>query len=425
MYPKRLVAALLTVTTFSTVVAFETPTASAQQCGGPGGVVVPVPWSQRLLAAEQVWPLSTGAGQRVAVVSTGITDNPLLAGHIAERADVFPGGRQTGGGSGDCLGVGTGVSGIIAAQRTETVGFHGMAPDVQILAANVAGDAYPSGRNPKDTVAPETLAAGINWAVDHRASVIAVPTITYQDADVLRQAVRRALDHDIVVVAAVGETSTNETPGLVPYPAGYDGVLGVGAIGENGLLAQNSRPSRVDLVAPGANVVTTYPVNGLGSASGTAFATAYVAGTVALTRAYRPQLSAVDIARRLLATATPAPEGTGSTGYGHGIVSPVHAVSDEVVAGNPEQLPPAAPIVVSPEVRAREAAEQHGQDWAFGLAAAGLAMVALLAAIVLFGPRGRRRRWRTGLAPVPQDRPEDERPEPPVELFADLPKRKI
>nr|WP_243869563.1 S8 family serine peptidase [Amycolatopsis granulosa] len=375
-----------------------------------------------MLAPDRVWPLSTGAGQRVAVVSTGITDNPLLAGHIAERANFAPPDTRPSGNP-DCAGSGTGVSGIIAAQPSDAAGFHGVAPGAQILSAKVVGDQYPADRNPRGTVAPETLAAGINWAVDRNATVIAVPVITYDDSPALRGAVQRALSRDVVVVAAVGQRAANEPPGLVPYPAGYDGVIGVGSITENGGIAPDSRPTAVDLVAPGAHVITTYPNSGLGTASGTEFATAYVAGAAALVRAHLPHLSTQDVARRLFATATPAPEGTGSASYGYGLVNPYQAVSDEVVAGNPVALPPIVPTTVPPDVAARQAAEDRSDTWALVLAAAGLALVVLVTAIVAFGPRGRRRRWRAGLASVPQDRPEDERPEPPVELFSDRPKR--
>ena len=424
MNSKRLRAALVTAATGLAVVTAAAPAAQAQQnCVASGALVVPVPWSQLLLAPDRVWPLSTGAGQRVAVVSTGAADNPQLAGHLAERAVFAQPDTGRPSGNPDCLGTGTGVSGIIAAQPTSVMGFHGVAPGTQILSAKVVGDQYPSGAQPRESVAPRTLAAGIDWAVDRNASVIAVPTISYLDDPALRGAVQRALSRNIVVVAAVGERGTNEPPGLVPYPAAYAGVIGVGSLAENGVVAQDSRPAAVDLVAPGADVVTTYPNSGLGSASGTGFATAYVAGTVALVRAHLPQLSTQDVAKRLYATATPAPEGTGSASYGYGVVNPYQAVSDDVVAGNPVALPPLAPVTIPPAVVARQAAEDSSDDWAYGLAAAGAAVVLLVTAIVVFGPRGRRRRWRAGLAPVLEDRPEDERPEPPVELFSDRTKR--
>ncbi|NIH81470.1 S8 family serine peptidase [Amycolatopsis viridis] len=424
MNSKRLIAALATAATGLAVLTVSQPAAQAQQnCVVSGSPLVPVPWSQKLLAPDRVWPLSTGAGQRVAVVSSGVADNPQLTGRIAERATFGPPDTGQSSGSPDCVGTGTGVSGIIAAQPSSVVGFHGVAPDTQILSAKVVGDQYAPGQQPSGTVAPNTLAAGINWAVDRNASVIAVPTITYEDNPALRGAVQRALSRNIVVVAAVGQRATSEPPGLVPYPAGYDGVIGVGSVGENGEIAPDSRPTSVDLVAPGGNIVTTYPNAGLGTASGTEFATAFVAGTAALVRAHLPQLSNQDVAQRLFATATPAPEGTGSPFYGYGVVNPYQAVSDDVVAGHPVALPPLVPATVPPDVAARQAAEERSNGWALGLAAGGFALVVLVTAIVVFGPRGRRRRWRAGLAPVPQDRPEDERPEPPLELFSDRPER--
>jgi len=424
VHAKRLRSALAAAVTALAVVTVSPPAAQAQQnCVVPGDSVVPVPWSQKMLAPDRVWPLSTGAGQRVAVLSSGITDHPQLTGRIAERAAFAPPDTAQPSGLPDCLGSGTGVSGIIAAQPSPAVGFHGMAPGAQILSAKVVADQYPPNRNPRDSVAPDTLAAAVAWAVDRGATVIAVPTVTYDDSPALRAAVQRALSRDIVVVAAVGEFASNEPPGLMAYPAGYDGVVGVGAIGEDGNVLGATRTGSVDLVAPGANVITTYPDHGLGPASGSQVATAYVAATVALVRSYRPQLSNTDVLRRLYATAAPAPEGTGSPHYGFGVVNPYQAVSDDVAAGSPVALPPFTPPVVDPEVAARQAAEERSDRWALILAAGGFALVILVTAIVVFGPRGRRRRWRSGLAAVPQDRLEEERPEPPVELFSDRPKR--
>src|SRR5262249_56077469 len=49
---------------------------AAAGCGSeaalPGNLVVPVPWQQKWLDPERVWPLATGAGQVVAVIDTGV-----------------------------------------------------------------------------------------------------------------------------------------------------------------------------------------------------------------------------------------------------------------------------------------------------------------------------------------------------------------
>lgn len=399
------------------VMAADAMPAAADQCVLPGSAVVPVPWPQQMLAVERVWPMTTGAGQRVAVIGTGVADNPQLVGRIAEQTDLVS-GEAPGQATTDCLGIGTAVAGIIAAQHSDGVGFHGLAPDAEILSAKVVGGTYPA----NNSIDPDTLAAAINWAVDRHATVIEVATITYQDSPALRQAVQRANTSNIVTVAPTGDVSQGEQPGLIPYPAAYDGVLGVGAIGQDGTVAASSRASDVSVVAPGADLVTTYPGSGLGPVSGTAFAAGYVAGTVALIRTHWPQLSNSDIVKRLLATATPAREGIGSTRYGNGIVNPYQAVLDQVVNQAPAKLPALTPDVPSAQDQARQAAREHSDTLAYGLAGAGAALAVLLTAIVAFGVRGRRRHWRAGLAPVLVDRPGNELPAPPTELFADRPK---
>jgi hypothetical protein len=411
VYQKRTVRLLLLAVAAGSlcVVTANAPVAvAAQRCVSDGTAVAPVPAAQRMMTPERAWPLSTGAGQRVAVIGTGVANNPLLDGQVAERTSFVPAADA----GTDCFGIGTGVAGIVAARRSDSVGFHGMAPDARILDAKVVGDQQA------EAVTPDVLAAAVDWAVDRRATVIAVVTIAYQDSDVLRQAVNRALAGGTVVVAATGDVSQN-TAGATAYPAAYDGVLGVGAIGPDGTVTQFSRQQDVSLVAPGGDVLVTYPGSGLGPGSSTALAAGYVAGAAVLVRAYRPGLSGSDVVRRLLATATPAPQGTGSLAYGHGIVNPYQAVADEVTAAEPNPVPAPVTTALNAEERARIADEERADQLAYLLAGSGVAAVALLGAVLAFGARGRRRGWRTGFTQAPEDRPEGEVPEPPVALFSD------
>lgn len=423
MQAKKLLRAVFTsaLTVTATMVVAPDAVAQQQQCVPAGADSRTVPWEQRMLAAERVWPMTTGAGQRVAVISTGVGDNPMLGGKIAERVNLAPVDTSTQQPSGkpDCLGIGTAVAGAVAAGTPGTAGFHGVAPNAGILAVKVVGDSFPAGVSPAAAVAPDVLATAVNWATDHGATVIAVPTIAYTGSDSLEAAVRRALDANIVVVAATGELGSNDPATAEPFPAAYDGVIGVGSIDQSGTVAQTSRPQYVDLVAPGDKVTATYPDGGLGTAAGTAFATGYVAGIAALVRAYRPGLSAEDVFRRLLTTATPAPEGAGSTRYGSGIVNPYAAVLDTVAGGDPRELTGITDSEVDAATKARQDNKNSADALAATVAAGAAALAVLLAGIVGFGPRGRRRNWRAGLAPAPVDRPESERPEPPVELFAD------
>lgn len=407
----------------STIACVQLPAASAQQADRclPSGVMhAPIPWPQRTLAADQVWQATDGSGQRVAVISTGVAKTPFLRGRVGSRVDVAPApefGETSG--RADCVGKGTGVAGIVAGVPIPHVGFQGVAPGARILSAKVVGDQYPTDHAHRGSVTADVLADGIRWAIEQDATVIAVAEVTYDSSDRLRSTVRRALDRNIVVVAPVGQVARDEPSDATPYPAAFDGVIGVAAVDERSRVSDASRPAHVDLVAPGENVITTYPGGGLGPASGGGYAVGYVAGTAALVREYWPGLARKEVVGRLLATAAPAHEGVGSPRYGHGLVNPYGAVFDQTVRPDPVGLPSLVPSVISEAELARQEGWERSTSLAYGLAAAGIALAALVTAIVVFGPKGRRRRWRSGIAATPKDRPEDTLPEPPVELFAE------
>ena len=59
---------------------------------------------------QQVWRLTRGSGQRVAVLDTGVAPHPRLA-HLSAGGDYV----SIGDGTQDCDGHGTAVAGIIAA----------------------------------------------------------------------------------------------------------------------------------------------------------------------------------------------------------------------------------------------------------------------------------------------------------------------
>ncbi|WP_018352247.1 type VII secretion-associated serine protease mycosin [Longispora albida] len=353
--------------------------ARAADCAPPGQVTAAKPWAQQYLGADRIAPLATGSGILVAVVDSGVDGAvPQLAGRVEPGKD-FAG---TGGdGAQDCTGHGTGVAGLIAARAVTGVGFRGLAPGVRILPLRVTDPGRASATG---------LVEAIRYAADSGAKVINLSLVD-ADSPALRAAIQYAQDRDAVVVAAAGN---NETTGKkVPYPAAYDGVIGVGAIDAAGLrYAESQTGSYVDLVAPGAGVLTLARQSGHTTVSGTSFATAFVSASAALIRQYRPGLRASEVTARLLATADPAPGGRRSDAYGHGIVSPYRALTEELASGGPAV---AAPVPEVSRVPVSEAAART-QRLGLILAAAGVALAALIAAAAAVLPRGRRRSWRPG-----------------------------
>lgn len=376
--------------------------AAAAPCAEPGTALAQVPWAQQRQPPQAIWPVADGAGTRVAVLATGVdAGHPQLAGRVRDGQDYLAGDTTTA--DEDCEGLGTQVAGIIAAAPVDGIGFTGLAPEATIVPYRVAATATVETSDDESTGTPGTLAEAIRDAAAARPDVLVVPVVTYVDDPELRTAVAAAVADDVVVVAATGEGTQRDGP-KKPYPAAYDGVIGVGAIGPDGATSGDADARAVtDLVGPGDTLVSTQVGGGLTPVAGSAIASGFVAGTVALIRSRWPDLKSADVVRRLLATATPLGEGA--------LVGPTQAVTETLTTAS------SAPLLEADD-RAQAPASDNGS---MALIAAGaLAAVALLAtALAIAIPRGRRRRWRPGIAPRPAEHPEDDEPSPPRLLFED------
>ncbi|HEX5543700.1 MAG TPA: type VII secretion-associated serine protease mycosin [Micromonospora sp.] len=356
----------------------------------PAAPVTEVPWPQQRYAPERLAPLATGAGVTVAVIDSGVDPHhPQLRGRIAPGADLLDGGD----GTRDCAEHGTAVASIIVAAVREEIGFRGLAPQARILPVRVTEQQVIEGRRSGREGTAADFAYAIRWAVDHGADVLNLSVVLYKDDPAVRSAIAYALARDRVVVAAVGNLHENGDP--TPYPAAYDGVLGVGAIRADGVRSPFSQVGPyVDVMAPGADVLAAVPGRGHKPQSGTSYAVPFVAATAALVREYRPELSAAEVTRQIIATADPAIDGGRSDAYGHGIVSPYRALTDTAASGawKPAlELSAPQPDAATLAEQARRARAREMSWWLAG-AGGGAAGVAVLVAMVL--PRGARRRWR-------------------------------
>jgi membrane-anchored mycosin MYCP len=358
----------------------------------PGQRITAVPWPQQRYDPDRLAAFADGHNVTVAVIDSGVdAEHAQLSGRVLAGTDFL----DRGSGRIDCAGHGTAVASIIAARKVDKVGFHGLAPGVEILPIRISEKReLVDGTATGETVSAAGFAKSIDWAVDHDADVINLSVVLYQDDPAVKQAIARAVQANVVVVAAAGNQYEKGNPR--PYPAAYDGVLGVGAIVADGTrLPQSQAGTYVDIVAPGGGVTTAATGGGqVADQSGTSFAAPFVSATAALLRQYYPTLSAQGIIRRIKATADPAPGGKDSTAYGAGVLNPYRALTESVTTGNPEQAEPLPAASVDPAAVAAEREEGKTRRHALWLALGGgvVAAVALLCAVVI--PSGVRRRWR-------------------------------
>jgi membrane-anchored mycosin MYCP len=377
-------------------------------------VVTDRPWAQYALDLRAAWRHSTGAGVVVAVVDSGVDgDHPQLTGRVLRGQDFFFAGNLPG--SYDCVSHGTAVGSIVAAGPVDGVGFHGVAPGARILPVRITDRQLADSGDPTP-IDPAALARGIRYAADQGAKVVNLSLSGYGDFPAVRDAVAYAHARDVLLVAAAG----NRQSGGATFPAAYEGVLSVGALDIGGARVPGGP---ADIVAPGAGVLAATRAGGHAYWDGTSMAAPFVAGAAALVRSARPDLTADQVARRLLAAAAPARGGSGSTEYGAGLVDPYRAVAETPAVQGPATPPAVVPPPPDPQA-VREAAWWHRTD-RLATGALGVAAVAILAvaAGAAATRHGRRRRWvaaraaRPPAVPVHHDLPEETFlfPPPPAE----------
>jgi hypothetical protein len=234
-------------------------------------------------------------------------EQPQLAGRVAGGADIVHG---SGRGDSDCLGSGTAMAGLIAAQGGGA--FVGIAPGSTILPIRLVTG------TPSATVADQAKA--IDGAVSAGASVVALGSFVDISQPQVRQAVTNAAKQDVVIVACASTGDTGAFPGQ---------VIQVGAVGIDGRLAQEYPPGSVDVTSPGVDI-TSLGVNGTGQfrGSGTQYAVALVAGVAALLRGFDKDMPAGVVVELIAKAASPLGNSPRpDPAFGWGLIDPAHAVA--------------------------------------------------------------------------------------------------
>ncbi|MET7320211.1 S8 family serine peptidase [Streptomyces sp. NPDC005549] len=328
-----------------------------------------VTWAQKSLSLPHAWKLSRGQGVTVAVVGSGVSlAAPALEGRVTTVGDAGE----------DCVGHGTFIAGLIAAARTDGTAFQGVAPAARVLGVR--------GTDERGIPSAERVATGIRAAVDRGARVVSVASALPTGKKELTDAVRHAVEHDVLVVAPVApdaEPRPGDRTAEAYWPAAAPGVLSVVGVGEDGAALKSAVGSAAaELAAPGGPVIGVGP-RGEGHfiAAGSSAAAAYTAGAAALVRAYDPDLTAAETADRLTLSAAPAGEAARLDPYA--ALSMVSAASRAPAAAPVESEPLRLPV-----------ASTVLQDRALVIAGAMAMLVILVAAAAAVIPRGRARGWR-------------------------------
>ncbi len=260
----------------------------------------------------------TGQAPGVAVLDTGIdASHPALevqdlgASTVSFYPDWESDPRV------DPGGMGTYMAGLIAGFGNPRTG---LAPGVNLHSVRVM--------TPHGLGTHATVIAGLQWAVEHEIPII---TMSFGHERKPCQALREACDaayragHLLIAPSGHGGNPFGMDP-TVMCPARYGSVMAVAASGtEDTRWKHASMGPEVELIAPGAGVVTTAPSGEYARIDWTSAAVAHVAGAAALVWGANPDLTNEEVRATLRDTAEDL--GLDPWEQGHGLLRADRAIA--------------------------------------------------------------------------------------------------
>lgn len=265
---------------------------AAQPAYEPNDDLWPLQWHMKAIRTDFAWDITKGnPSVVVAVIDTGVNvAHPDLASNIWVNPGEVPGNGLDDDHNGyvddvngydfaygdsnpdDVNGHGTACSGIVAAIQDNTIGVSGAAPSSKVMALKAAldnGFFYDSANVP-----------AYLYAADNGAKVLSMSFFSDRVSPAERAAIDYCWNNGVVPIASAGNSAS-----VYPYyPAAYENVIAVAAVGSNLNKASFSNyGSWVDVSAPGTGVITTTRSGSYtNSFAGTSAACPHVAGVAAL-----------------------------------------------------------------------------------------------------------------------------------------------
>ena len=293
-------------------------------------------WVLNAMDVAGVWQHTRGSGVTVALIDSGVN------GQVSDLSGSVTAGRDFSGVNTPPTNTNWGVHGTWMASLIGghghaggSSGITGVAPAAKILSIRAVTDqgdpGYHHYQHESESRVQGHLANAINYATSKRVSVISM-SLGYQGASLpVRVAISKALAQGIVVVASSGNSggASSGSHGNAPYsfPADYPGVLGVGAVAQDGMPAGFSSDNlSVQVAAPGVRVPAQGRDGQYWLVSGTSPACALTAGVAALIKSVYPTLAPALVVQAITASTRAKPQRGYDEAVGFGTVDATAAL---------------------------------------------------------------------------------------------------
>ena len=288
--------------------------------------------------APEAWDIEKGSESTIiAVVDTGIQSYHWdLAGRVLDGYNAITGTTDTD----DDHGHGTFVASVAAANTNNTDGVAGVDWNASLLPVKVI-DASGEG-NEVDA------AEGIIWAADHGAKIINLSFGTYNQVQVLEDAVNYAWNAGAIVIAASGNDDLDDADDP-HYPSYYPTCISVGATNEydqrctpmDWLLGGSNYGDSLDVMAPGNNIYGAVPGyydelmeewTEYEAMTGTSAAAPFVCGLAGLIWAHNPTWNNEQVRDQIELTCDDLSETGWDRHTGWGRINAFRALSEQLAA---------------------------------------------------------------------------------------------
>ena len=222
-----------------------------------------------------------GEGVKVAIIDTGCDVNHVnLKDRIMGVRNFTTDDRGDINNVSDYVGHGTATASIIGASDIGDKGIIGVAPKCELLILKAL--TRTGGKI-------DWVISAIKYAIQQKVDIINMSLGCSQGNPEMYEAIKRAIDRNIIVVAASGNNGDNNpNTNELNYPASFNECVSVGSVRySKGTSRFSASNNEVDLVAfgegyNGRGILTCYPNDLYKEQKGTSFSAPFVSGALAL-----------------------------------------------------------------------------------------------------------------------------------------------